>query len=81
VLTDIRALADHFLIALPNINIGVMAPLSPRLRFWVKLPLLARDHHDMSLWKLALSATRFNPLVMARGALGEPASSDASASK
>jgi hypothetical protein len=35
----------------------------------------------LSLWRLVLSAMQFNPLVMAHGALEEPTSSDAHASK
>jgi hypothetical protein len=46
---------------------GVTASLSPRLRFRVKLPLLARDRHDLLLRKLALSTTWFDPLVTPRG--------------
>jgi hypothetical protein len=41
-----------------------------RLCFWVKLSLLVRDCHDLSLWRLDLSATWFDQLVTTRGALG-----------
>jgi hypothetical protein len=50
--------------------LGMTALLSLHLCFWVKLPLLARDRSDLSLWKLALSATRFDPLVTVRCARG-----------
>jgi hypothetical protein len=50
-------------------------------RLWVWFFLSTKSHHDMSLWELALSATRFDLLVKARGALEEPASLDARASE
>ena len=40
-----------------------------------------KNYHDLSLWELASSATQFCPLIVACGALEEPASSDARASK
>ena len=58
-----------------------MASLSPCLPFWVKLPLLVRDRHDLLLWKLALITMWFDPLITARGVLGEPTSLDARASE
>jgi hypothetical protein len=54
-----------------------MASLSLCLRFRVKLPLLTKNYQGVSLWELGLSVTQFDPLITARGALGEPTSSNA----
>ena len=40
-----------------------------------------KNYQGVSLRELALSATLFDPLVAARGTLGEPTSSDAHASE
>lgn len=57
--------------------LGVTVLLSPCLR--VYLSLLAMDHRDLSLWKLALRAIRFDPLIVVRGVLRGPAPLDAHA--
>ena len=44
-------------------------------------PLSAESYRDLSLHELALSAIRFDPLVVTLGVLGEPASLDAHASE
>ena len=46
---------------------------------WFLLSMESRC--DLSLQELALSATLFDPLIAARGAFGEPASSDARVSE
>jgi len=45
------------------------------------ISILMESCRDLSLRELALSATQFDPLIAAGGALREPASSDARASK
>jgi hypothetical protein len=59
----------------------MMTLLSPRPHLWVWFLLSTEGCRDLSLWELALSAMMFDPLVAVRGALGEPASSDAHASE
>jgi hypothetical protein len=51
------------------------------LHLQMKATASGEDHRDLSLWKLALSATRFDLLVATRVGLGEPTSSDARASE